>query len=245
MANIVQRLCKCILANELPSVPLATGGIQLIDISQNRETCKFKGGMYYVKKVRDDNEYTLYAVSFVKEEIPFTKNSRKGSKLTRYKNQLAYMECKLGWIDFVFVTTDARHCGISKVLSMLCMLDPDINKPTAENEVFQLLKRSKKEGPVKFLHDHCINLVGLDMQARDEIGRHDGGYAYINAASSSKYNYLVVQVFDREEDKCIEEFLNYQISWIKRDNLFNGTTGLIEDMEGTGYMATWYFCRSH
>ena len=166
-------------------------------------------------------------------------------KESRYENQIGYATCKYGWIDFVFVHVSARGCGLGTILSELCMIDPDLNSNTPENLVFKRLRRGgrtdEKQHAISHLENNCHALIGLHNVAQPVDGKHLGSYAYFSAAMRMGYQYMVVQHYDRTLQRCGNNVKFYEVENAK--SLYNQHTGRINDAEGSGYEAKWYFCR--
>ena len=104
---------------------------------------------------------------------------------------------------------------------------------------------SKICGIANFLQQ-CHRLVGLLNIAhnpKDPENRYAGAFAYISAAHRTGYQYLVVHRYNTANEKCQGEFLNYEIDRIRKERLYDGKTGTIEQIDGTGYQAYWYFCK--
>ena len=107
-----------------------------------------------------------------------------------YRNQIAYGWCTKGWVKKIEVNAqpiNARECGISTVLTQLCMVDPEIGDIGEGNEVLDLLKSYKAEKSA-FLTT-CLYTVGLKMAANPKTG----AYAYFSAALKTGYTKMQVQ----------------------------------------------------
>ena len=150
----------------------------------------------------------------------------------------------------------ARDCGVGKVLSVLCMLDPQINSVSVREYI--PLMRTKENKVLTYLEGHgdkdiagflkrCISLIGLSNIAENKYSDqpYAAAFAYLSAAHLTGYQYLVVQRSRkvRQKEKCFDELLYYKVNDIRTDNLFSAKTGLIGNKDGTGYNARWYFCR--
>ena len=228
--------------------PIKTGSTDKFDISQSKKIvkdkdkrCNLEANKFKVIKVKEDDQINFYAVTgdtFVK--LPSDD----------YENQIGSAECKVGWIESVFVEPKARNCGLASILTQLCMIDPGLTKNRKEDKhlVYEHLKRglSRNDGDVqgveKHLRSHCHGLIGLLMEATPL----EGAYAYFSAAERLKYQYMVVHFYDQKIYQCGGRFKFYEVERAK--NLYNSNTGRIEDdetdPEGSGYEAKWYFCRA-
>ena len=223
----------------MPVRALETNEIEVFDININRVKCALAPApaKYWIMKQTDPddaNGFIFYAASYEAFTLGITSISKFPKR--RQAGHIGYAECERGMIYFVEVKETAQGCGIGKVLSSLCMLDPSIHK--LENS--KALASSAKEwthGEAKFL-EQCRRLIGLNMSSKTVAG----GFAYINAAHLTGYQYLVVQVFDSDKSCVKDEFVRYEIHWIRAEGKYNGKTGLIAGDKGTGKGANWLFC---
>ena len=117
------------------------------------------------------------------------------------------------------------------------MFDSKLYSVAEGNQVLRLVSRSDR-AEAKFLKQ-CVGLMGLEMVAKPFTG----GFAYLSAAHLTGFQYLVVQRYDKGKDKCIDDFLNYEVANIRAKKLYDGETDLIENIEGSGYKAKWHFCK--
>ena len=90
-----------------------------------------------------------------------------------------------------------RGCGIGKVLTALCLMDPRVYSLTQSKALSSSSEWSHANAD--FLKQ-CNRLVGLNMSAKDKRQPLSGGFAYINAAHYTGYHYFVVHVFDSGKD---------------------------------------------
>ena len=221
--------------NEVPSREMAVDEIQAYDVNTVvRPDCKMNPAKYLVIKKLVDEGFTFFAArydSFTVGSSPISNFPIKGD------NYIARAECIHGFIDYVYVKEVYRKCGISKVLSALCMFDSRLYSVSDGNQVLRLVSRSDKE-EAKFLKQ-CVGLMGLEMVAKPFTG----GFAYLSAAHLTGFKYLVVQRYDKGKDLCIDDFLKYEVANIRSDKLYDGDTGLIEKIDGSGYKAKWHFCK--
>ena len=239
---------------EMPTEAMRVDTIQRFDINTNYHTeCSLSPAKYFVKKHSQTNdfeetEYVFYAGRYEvvrKLVLKIIRFPTTGADL------LGEATCRHGMIDWVKVKKPNRRCGIGKVLSALCMLDPQIHSVGSKNKAYTDLKQHKDNMEVVFLHN-CLRLVSLyNIADTQDTQEYAGAFAYLKAARHSGLPSLVVhresigygEKSKRQRD-CHGEFLGpYEVNWILTQNLFDGNTGRIENIEGSGYQATWYFCR--
>ena len=160
---------------------------------------------------------------------------------TMYRNQIAYATFKPGWIDYVWVNSGARKCGISTVLSELCLLDPQLNSVNDENqgikEISTFEKNEEVEKVIREILENYNAFIGLEMKAEPL----DGAYAYFSAAIRMRYTKMIIQLYDAKLKRCDKGFRQYDTAVAQTK--YNSRTGRIDDVEGSGYKAKWYFCK--
>ena len=194
---------------------------------------------YHVIKRYDRiiGHFTFFAISGNSMEV-----TKPLSRLrTRYRNQIGYATCKPGWIDYVWVNSVARKCGVSTVLNEFCFIDPNlyqINKNNvAVKEISTFEKNSHVERILKYIHNNCTALIGLEMKA-DPLA---GALAYFSAAMNLRYTKMIIQLYDSKLKRCGKLFRTYDVFYAKAN--FCTHTGRIDDIDGSGYRAKWYFCK--
>lgn len=217
--------------------------------TQSKIECTLSPAKYYVKKKyylnsHKEDEFLFAAASYesftpgISPEPPFPTKPRD-------ENNIAGLRCNRGFIEYVYVREGSRSCGIAKVLSTLCMLEPQLHSArqhisnlfvTKENKVLTQLKRYDREVA---LFQRCDKLIGLQNMPEETAV----SFAYLSAAHLAGYKYLVVHRFDRLKDDCDGDFLKFKVNDIRRNKWLDEETGLISDIEGTGYSSYWYFCR--
>ena len=116
-------------------VPMLTNGcIQRIEINKEyHRKCNMNEDTYYIKKINAvdlgiiiiGGETTFYFVAsanpkFVLEE----KDPVNPSSLAFVQEQIGFVSCSMGSFDMVRVDDSAKRCGLSTVLSTVCMKDP-------------------------------------------------------------------------------------------------------------------------
>ena len=225
---------------------MSTGSIETFDISQAKKIalditkrCTLEENKFKVTKVKEDDQFVFYAIT--------------GENFHRlpsddFENQIGLAECKIGWIEHVFVEPRARNCGVSTVLTELCMIDPELsgNSQDSENLVYENINRGLERNDEmaqaeEYLRSNCNSLMGLLMIANPL----SGAFGYFNAAKRRNYHLMVVQFYDSGLEKCGRKFKFYEVK--RAENLYNENTGRIEDDEGdpvgSGYEAKWYFCK--
>lgn len=211
-----------------------------------RKKCKLTIDKFYIKKEnnpfspgKDDNPYFFASTNrqFEKTGNPACEELFKDDlHCDYYKNQLGYIECKEGYISYVYVTwdedtIDARGCGISTILTTLCMIDPTLNLlPESKIKEQFIHKYSNDPTIANSVRKGCKRFIGLTMAA-DPL---TGAYAYFNAALDNnkiKYNKML---FKNNLGKY---------KWIKTEKAkecYDEKTGKIGDTEGK--RKQWWFC---
>ena len=163
--------------------------------------------------------------------------------------QVAASTCSPGWIHNVDVDDggrmehgiNARDCGISTILTELCLMDPELNylyHVSRPNRALEFLE----EYPTQFEHvqEYCNGLMGMVMEATPSTG----AYAYFSAALRTGYRRMLVLANDKFYYFWVETArrrYNAQGHW-------SSTIGLIEECccEGCSCDAwgkNWLFCR--
>ena len=222
-----------------PSIAMSTGSTNSFQIDRdNQPKCRLKTEEYQVIKLHEGKEFNFYVVTGNRFEL----DEEDGGvfKATKYKSQIGYATCLPGWIDLVRIDNLARGCGISTVLSELCMIDPQIYSIDNENEAIENVENSEGEQAnfiAHHLRNRCSHLIGLVMVA-DPL---TGAYAYFSGAIRLKYEYMVVHLYDRKRRECTHQFLSFNVKTAQ--TLYKEDTGKIGDIDGSGYEAKWYFCK--
>ena len=232
----------------MPERAMKTNAIQEFHINKDINTeCQLSPAKYFVKKQideEDENEFVFYVARY--EAVIETRFSTTSPDFpTTGEGNIGVAQCTPGMIDLVDVEGLARRCGIAKVLSALCMLDPEIYSMEEGNTALKMLNRhSEQEHAVSL--KKCLRLVALE----NEADPYAGAFAYLKAAQHSGLQYLVVHrdsvqyLNPKIKKDCHDKFLPpYEVNHILTANLFKGNTGLIEDIAGSGRGATWYFCK--
>lgn len=209
--------------------------------------CKLDKDKYSVRKEPQGyNSWVFYAT--INQNFIETGSESIDKK---YEDQIGYGSCLRGWIKKIEINLkpiNARSCGISTVLTQLCMVDPDIIAMGEANQALQKLQSYEPER--KIFIDKCKDVVGLTMAANPKTG----AYAYFSAAIETGFTKMQIQhkkgwgrfVFYPEKgDNEIQAFQDTR-KW--RDG-YNKDTGNINDPsapEGE-YKLTendlWYFCK--
>ena len=232
---------------------------------RSQHYCKVQFNEYFVKKEvhideTDSQSFYLFAASDRNFENPDANWDPNTLYLfpihRRYSSQIALASYKPGWLDQVIVDpSEAKGCGIATVLIELVMLEYELNKVTNTNRGLIEIKKEVKESDkgsmiyirgAKYHYDFvvqkCSHLLGLLNVAKP----HAGALAYISAADNIRYMGFIVQLYDKKEAKCANNFRSY--ATVSLYTLYNRDTGQIEDEaednnEGTGADANWYFCK--
>ena len=66
---------------------------------------------------------------------------------------------------------------------------------------------------------------------------------YISTAIKMSYEKIMIQLYDAKKQRCLPEFLLYEVTDIRNKKLFDARTGLIEGKPGTGKGSVWNFCK--
>ena len=216
--------------------------IQIIPLDHSKyPECELKQDKYYmIKEVnptidsrhKPGEGFTYFFPSLNFEFIP----NEKVAPGLRYEEQLGYIECKEGYIDMVLVTKpprkprkppiNARQCGISTVLTALCMIDPELNLLPQSKMVEEFWDNHPKIAAT-VRTGGCKKFIGLFMMAYPI----KGAYAYFSAAITWGYNKMYV------EDNS-GKYGWMDTSWAR--SCFDETTGKILEQEGL--KMRWWFC---
>ena len=159
---------------------------------------------------RDLDLYT-YFYAIVGDEISrvadFTRADNKRAYHKRYKNQIGFVACRNGWIEYVWVNDgkglwdgsneksdtkiNAQSCGLASVFTQICLMDPKLNgkDKKQKNEAYVEFDKKRNMGYVEKVKEECIQFVGLKMEAKPMTG----AYAYFSAAIREKYQQLIIQ----------------------------------------------------
>ena len=164
---------------EHPTNPMANQDIEIFHINKATHMgCPLPENMYHVKKVLDpaaDSVLFTASVGWISGE----------------NKMVATSSCSPGWIGSVDVEPFARGCGISTVLTELCMIDPAINRlEHAKNSVSNKALSMLVNYPVdaSYVKYYCKKFIGMIMTARQASGPH----AYFNAALRHGYNRMLI-----------------------------------------------------
>ena len=235
------------------SKAMHTHEIRAFDINLRvKKDCTLSPAKYHVKKVYLEDIFIFYAAKYeaFAQANPPKPDLGYMDIVGGNEDVLGYATCARGYIEMVYVLPPARKCGLAKVLSALCMMDHEINsngkrkyignvftKPYS-NKVLEELDEDRDNDKVVFL-EQCVRLIGLLNQADPQAA----AFAYLNAARDTGFQYLIVRRDFYDEWICGDEFLHFEVNHILTKKLFNAKTGLIDDEEGSGYNANWYFCQ--
>jgi hypothetical protein len=225
--------------------PMTTRNIQIIQLDASKKDCKLSSvtasKLYYIKKVvfEDDNAPVDDVVTlFIASLTPTFVRIEDGGLANNYEHQLGYSRCSKGYIDYVRVNDgtanageiNARDCGISTVLTALCMVDPQLN----------IMSRSKIDRKFrdnnrisKAIKKGCSKFVGLRMQA-DPL---TGAFAYLSAATTYGYNKMWIK---KDDDKTFILMETDKV-W----SCYDSKTGRIGGERGEGIEGLdkeWWFC---
>ena len=164
---------------EHPTNPMANQDVEIFKINKaTHRGCPLPENMYHVKKVldpADDSVLFTASVGWISSE-----------------NQMVGISaCSPGWINSVDVEPFARGCGISTILTELCMIDPDINRlDQAENSIPNKALSMLINYPVdaSYVKHYCKKFIGMIMVAKQASGPH----AYFNAALRQGYDRMLI-----------------------------------------------------
>ena len=231
---------------------------------------------YSVKKIeREDGEiYTnLYVVpgrGFKKLEEDDTFGCTHLDRKDCYEGQLGYAQCNPGWINYVWVNdgdpddgrplqmgkpVDARRCGISTLLTSLCLMDPTIYQPNnRDNQAIRYIKENDEQTKNNRMNDvetHCRNaFVALHMTSNPKAG----AYGYLKAAIKENYNMMMIQARKSKMGKAVSSRFYYYNTETVLDN-YDTQKGLVlpcecdafggiqQNQRCKGDDGYWYFCK--
>ena len=239
----------------VPNRALETDQVLDFDINTSvKEECKLSPPKYFVKKIQRINsmgkdQLVFHAAKYESFSLGISPQPNFPTDPTD-DDHIAIVECTRGGLDWVFTKPAFRGCGIAKVMSALCMFEPQFHLVraryysfsekkviTQKNKVLVQLRKHNKKTEVEFLQK-CIRLIGLY-----NIVKSGAGFGYLSAAHLTGYQWLVVHRYDKTIDMCGGEFLKYKLKQVLEDQAFSFKTGLIYEKEGTGYDSRWYFCK--
>ena len=167
---------------------MVTGDIQVFDIyKDNRTNCSYQGTQFFVKKEKEENgDWVLKRNFYASSEKDFSVKVNDSVK-SRYKNQVGYISCTIGFIYQVSVN-EKPECAfeMSTVLTTLCMIDPELNRMDELNYSFNKLEADE---PMEFVSEHCNNLIGVTMSEK----KRKKVYTYFTAAVASGYTKMLVK----------------------------------------------------
>ena len=224
MSQVSNFIIKCIEIIEIPGVsngfrkafdtaafrsndglpkPMELNEVHAIKLDFNqRKSCqlldkqKKKVEKYYVKKIlKGEQDWHFFAS--VDED--FTESS-KSDFTEKNDDQIGYAHCSKALIVNVYVEDgdngklNARRCGIGTVLSVLCMIDEDVNpgEGIALNVDVRFL--SYGQATIEKIKRECKKLVGLHRDAAE-----GGGNIYFEAALQAGYNRMILYDTERRE----------------------------------------------
>ena len=202
------------------------------------------------------NFYVLYGDDIARKGNP-TDDSQDIHD--RYENQIGFACCEPGWIADVWVNDGsgkesptliaARRCGISTVLTQLCLMDPKLNgmKDGHDSEAYNMLDYYKvDEGYITNIKEDCTQFVGLDMQADPKAA----AIGYFSAAIRENYEKMMVQERPQrrpENTQNKRQTFSFYVVQDAKDN-YDPNTGNIGPCGCNDYVckannAIWFFCK--
>ena len=216
-----------------------------------------------IRVMRVEKEGGRLIYFFVVKGFHFRKTGNKFGRDWKYKGQIAYAECCPGWVEYVWVNdgkevpTNARGCGISSLLTRLCLMDPVINNPRITAKHPEITNKASKNLP-KNVRDkvdaYCqLAFVGLEMAADPK----DAAFGYLSAARKENYEFLIVQerlvqaTINQYIDNAIFNYYNILTAGEKYDPI-TGRIGPCEcdvfgrnnqNNECYAFKGYWYFCK--
>ena len=208
--------------------PMANGDIQAFDIyNEMRPNCSSKEGRYYIKKEKEVNgEWVIKRNFYVGLEKNFSLRDENSVKY-RYKNQVGYISCTLGFI-YQLLVNEIPECAfeLSTVLTTLCMIDPELNRMDQLNYSFNKLEA---DNPMEFVSEYCEKLIGVSMSKN----KRKKAYAYISAALGSGYTKMLVK--GEKENNYVVLDLNIA------EKAYDSAIGNIRHLDPT--WNNWIFCK--
>jgi hypothetical protein len=229
--------------------PLKTSEIGSYNLDKTKyKDCALKKDTYSVRKESHGSSWVFYATT---DPNFYPRISDSFDK--KYEDQIGYGWCLRGWIKKVEINAspiNARGCGISTILSQLCMVDPDINDMGEGNEALKILASNLFSAERKIFVETCKELIGLTMAANPKTG----AYAYFSAAIATGFSKMMIQhkkgwdryVFYPDKGDSAQQTFQDTAKWRKG---FNKDTGNIKDEyapEGEYKLSEndlWYFCK--
>ena len=245
--NVLQNDLELVKASsrvvlEHPTSPMADGDIEIFQINKaSHQNCQMEENMYHVKKTENRR--------MIQEKLSINVRFKASiGWISGEKQEIASAACSPGWINTVDVEPFARGCGISTILTELCLLDPAVNEldPSDENSVSNRALSMIIDYPVDAdnVKYYCKAFVGMIMVSKQASGPHGyfnaalrQGYKRMLILSRHKLHYLWVQdakrLYQSEPSPCK--------GWIGNENegcphCDNG--GAIEALNHE-----WFFCK--
>ena len=199
---------------------------------------------YYVKKTQLKHKKVIYWHFTASINEDFNEEEQQDWILGK-------SSCKGGFIDLVEVSTskvrppsvsipsslNARRCGIGTILSVLCMIDKDVNP--GSGIALDLKSHFKLNRPsgfpdtemIKKIEKNCKKVVGLEMSAAPGAGN-----IYFQAASLAGFNRMIF--YDRYEKN---EWIWPHIS--DAQACYNSNKLGCKNEYYSGIANKWYFCK--
>ena len=171
---------------EHPTAPMADGDIEIFRINKaSHQKCQMEENMYHVKKTENRQ--------MIQEKLSINVRFKASIGWISGENQvIASAACSPGWINTVDVEPFARGCGISTILTELCLIDPAVNAlhPSAENSVSNRALSMIINYPVdaNYVKYYCKAFMGMIMTSRPVSGAH----GYFNAALRQGYKRMLI-----------------------------------------------------
>ena len=202
--------------------------IQSFDIEQyGRSNCHFNQSRFYVKKQKEaDGEWIRKRNFYASLDEQFEIQDNNSLK-SRFKNQLGYISCTLGFIYQVSVN-DSPDCAheMSTLLTSLCLIDPELSY---NDNLNYALNKLESDDAMEFAADHCSRFVGVNMSEKKK----KKGTAYISAAVGSGYTKILIK---GEKD---EGYVLIDLNIAERE--YNITTGSFKNIDPSWNQ--WVFCK--
>ena len=216
--------------------PMTDGDIDEFPIQKEKyNSCGLQAEKYYVKKEEPDVKKGIINTNFfASTDKEFIREANFPLKVA-YKNQIGYADCVRGFIEQIWVNDkpdNARGCGISTILTRLCMVDQKLTAswPTQNKGLERIWDKNVRQRVLQ----SCKNFIALKMSAKPLTG----AYAYFSAAKKSGFTIFMIQ--DVAGNK---KYVKLNIEDAEKS--YNAKDGTIKLKQRTikGKTQFWYFCK--
>ena len=207
---------------------MVTGDIQAFDLYEDgRPDCFFNATRFYIKKEKELPGEWVTKRNFYATSQPDFDVEDKDSMKHRFKHQLGYVSCTLGFIYQVSVN-EKPECAfeMSTVLATLCMVDPELN---SMDDLNYSLNKLEADEPMEFVSDHCEQLIGVKLSNK----KRKLALTYFSASLAAGYTKLLVKA-----DNTVD-YVVLDLNVAQKE--YNSATGAINNVNAT--MNRWLFCK--